>query len=116
MNIIRHIICRYRVANETYRKELTTHGRPPSSEWFHIVWTIPDPREKITVFHDKIIQSGSPDSKPVYPGIRSGTTVIGKRYTDADDDYGTVTVDELILWNRTLTETEVGQLYDMYID
>ena len=40
----------------------------------------------------------------------SGTIVIGRLFTDFDELYGSVQVDEMLLYNRTLTEPEIIML------
>ena len=37
----------------------------------------------------------------------SGTVIIGKCCTDRDEDYGSVTVDELTFWDRQLLAAEI---------
>ena len=101
------------MVNETNRQKLTINGR--STEWLHIVLILPAPKEGILVYHDNIMQSGSANSESVSPGTPSGRTVIGKRYTNSNQNHGTVIVDELTIWNRALSEAEVGPIYNMYV-
>ena len=68
------------MANETRRKELTINGRP--SGWFHIVLILPAPKEGILVYHDNMMKSGSEGIGEISLKPKSGTTVIGKQYTD----------------------------------
>ena len=42
-----------------------------------------------------------------------GAMVIGKRYVNEDGDYVSVVVDELLMWNRKLTQPEIQQIFDM---
>ena len=68
----------------------------------------------ITVYTDGALQ-GSDTSKHTHslqPG--DGRVVIGRRYTDRDWDYASVEVDELTLWNRTLTLQEIQAVYNMH--
>ena len=44
----------------------------------------------------------------------SGTVAIGRRLTKSDSDYGSVTVDELMFWNRELSKEEAQMLRNMY--
>ena len=71
----------------------------------------------IKVYHNKIVQN-----QPVETINRqrlfdsgSGTTVIGKKYTDRHEDFASVALDELAILNRALSETEVAHIYDMVI-
>ena len=63
----------------------------------------------ITIYHNKVEQSATVDNDPNNFSPGSGATVIGK----FGILYGTVTVDELAMWNRALSEAEVDQLYNM---
>ena len=63
----------------------------------------------ITIYHNKFEQTASVDTDPNNFSPGSGATVIGK----FGILYGTVTVDELMMWNRALSPIEVTQLYDM---
>ena len=44
----------------------------------------------------------------------SGDVVIGRRYVDRDDKYCSTMVDELMLWNRSLTTQEAQYLISLY--
>ena len=46
----------------------------------------------------------------------SGRLIIGTRKPDSTSafEYSTVMVDELIMWDKKLTETQIKQLYDSY--
>ena len=46
----------------------------------------------------------------------SGRLIIGTRKPDSTSafDYSTVMVDELIMWDKKLTEAQIKQLYDSY--
>ena len=41
-----------------------------------------------------------------------GRTVVGRLYTDQNDSYSSVQVDELIYFDAALTDTEVRSIYD----
>ena len=41
-----------------------------------------------------------------------GRIVVGRYYTNADRDYATVQVDELIFFNQSLSVDEIRMLYD----
>ena len=41
-----------------------------------------------------------------------GRIVVGKRYTDKDQDYASVQVDELIYFNASLISDEVQSIYN----
>ena len=42
-----------------------------------------------------------------------GRMVIGRRCVNDDGYYASVVVDELLLWNRKLTQQEIQSIYDM---
>ena len=68
----------------------------------------------ITVYIDGALQ-GSDTSKATrsrQPG--DGRVVIGRRRTNIDQKYESVMVDELTLWNRTLTLQEIQAVYNMH--
>ena len=104
------IFCRYYVRPRTKYTRLDVVGVPVG--WFHAVLIYQE--DQITVYHNKILQSGllgtGTTSKP--PG--SGTVMIGRGIIDRVNYWGSVIVDELAMWNRALSETEVAQLYDMF--
>ena len=96
------------------RKELTANNRP--SGWFHIALVVEGNRD-MEVYNNKVARTESvitnhrTSNDPFIPG--SGVTIIGKKYTDRDNSYSSVVVDEVAMWNRALSETEVAQIYDM---
>ena len=67
----------------------------------------------ITVYHNKVEQTGSRITDPGNFLTGPGTTVIGKSSSDQEQFYGSVIVDELAMWNHVLSEAEVAQIYDM---
>ena len=98
------------------RKELTSYNRP--SAWFHMVLVLQDENREIHVYHNKVKRSES--FRTIHRGtnqapftLGSGKTVIGKKFTDKNQNYGSVAVDELAMWNRALSEAEVAQIYDL---
>ena len=50
----------------------------------------------------------APSARP--PG--DGRIVVGRRYTDRDQQYSSVQVDELIFFNKALTTTDIALLYN----
>ena len=42
-----------------------------------------------------------------------GTMVIGRRFVNEDGDYASVIVDELLLWNRKLTQPEIQKIFNL---
>ena len=58
----------------------------------------------------QVSQSGASGTHPV----GDGRVVVGRRYTNRNQDYAHVEVDELIFFNQALTEDDVSDLYNMY--
>ena len=73
--------------------------------WFHVTWVFHGPSEGFTVYHangeetDKVLTTRDHQNT-------SGTVVIGRRLTNSDVHYGSVTIDELMFWDRALSEEE----------
>ena len=68
----------------------------------------------IIVYTDGTLQ-GSDTSKDTYSWpAGDGRVVIGRQYTDRDERYTSVLVDELTFWNRTLTLQEIQAVYNMH--
>ena len=44
----------------------------------------------------------------------SGDVVIGRKYVKDDGEYCSTMVDELMLWNRSLTQEEVENVMSLY--
>ena len=82
--------------------------------WFHVTWVFHGPSQGFTVYHT----DGEHSDKELMPHTgyqnSSGTVAIGRRLTKSDKDYGSVTVDELMFWNRELSKEEAQMLRNMY--
>ena len=88
-------------------------GFGPSAEWQLLTAVYYGPQEKTILYRDgQVVASESMFPHTAYkPG--KGFLHLGK-YSIDDEEYGTVTVDELKLWNRALTEREVKALFESY--
>ena len=80
--------------------------------WIHIVLNFigPENGEGIKFYLDGML-TGSDDTGEAEthtPG--NGRVVLGRVYTDEDDLYGGVALDELLFFNQTLSEQEIMQL------
>ena len=83
-----------------------------SDEWFHLVLNFIGPKEDqgTRVYHDGV-QATMDSNKGGNTYIEgNGRIVIGRRYSEEDCDYASVQVDELLFFNRALTEVEIGML------
>ena len=81
-----------------------------------IVYHGPNNGEGFTVYHDGT--QVEHDDTRYYTGFSyttgPGVVVIGRGYTDEDDHYTSVAVDELTMWNRQLSFQEIQDIFDMY--
>ena len=72
------------------------------------------PDDGIVAYHDgtKVAEDTTKSNLPSKSGQRR--VFIGRRRVSHDQDYSSIVVDELTMWNRKLTPGEVTQIYDMY--
>ena len=81
-----------------------------NNHWFHIVFNYigPDPDEGYRVYHDGIQVVGDVgiQSDPRAPQV-DAKIVIGRRFTAMDGFYSSLVVDELLFFNRALTNDEI---------
>ena len=68
----------------------------------------------ITVYTDGSLQGNDTSKYTRSWAAGDGRLVIGRWYTDRDQRYASVAVDELTLWNRTLTLQEIQAVYNMH--
>ena len=80
--------------------------------WFHIVLNYmgTGDNEGITLYMDRVEVSSDTTkyAGPYLPG--DGRIVVGRVYTDSDQLYSSVQVDELLFFNRNLTLNEITSL------
>ena len=82
-------------------------------DWVHAVMIYYGPNTGIRVHVNggvKTDKGRSASSKEA----SSGHVVIGRRYVTVNEKYCSVTVDELMLWNRSLTTEEAEHLISLY--
>ena len=88
-----------------------------SNNWFHLVINFigPNAREGFQIYHDGInvlndtTKASNSNSRGYIPP-NNGRIVIGRYLIDHDGLYASVQVDELLFYNRTLTEPEITML------
>ena len=90
--------------------------------WHHFVIVLPGPawKNKISFYHngnkveniDRHSRSYS-TTQPSGSG-KGGGVVIGRRYTDRDEKFTDANFDELIFWNRPLTDDEAKSIFESY--
>ena len=44
----------------------------------------------------------------------NGRVVLGRRFTDDDDNYATTDVDEILFFNQSLSDDQISELYNLY--
>ena len=91
-----------------------TDAAPPA-DWTHVVLNYlgPEAGEGIRVYYDGV-QAGSDDTERLVtcPG-GVGRVALGRLYTDKDDHYPGVDVDELMFFNEALSVQRIMVLKDM---
>ena len=89
-------------------------GDSAPTGWTHIVLNYIGPNdesdEAVTMFFNGTEEDSdtTKDGLPYSPG--DGRIVLGRLYTDSDNGYSSVQVDELTFFNRTLTLDEIAAL------
>ena len=81
--------------------------------WIHValVYSGPNDGQGIRVYHNGAHQRDDTAKYPQATGTPPGILKIGKRYDHLGNaQYGRVTVDELTLWNRQLSEKEIQSI------
>ena len=81
------------------------------SGWFHIVLNFIglDDGQEIRIYHDGV-NVANDMSITISTSMRPETDrriVLGRLYTDSNENYATVQVDDLVFFNRALTEAEI---------
>ena len=88
--------------------------------WHHFVIVLPGPTEenKFSVFHNGSKMDDPDIFSDSYRTITklsgSGKIVIGRRFTDTDNQYMDTIFDELIFWNHPLTDDQAKSIYESY--
>ena len=89
-----------------------------SNEWFHLVVQLHglNDGEEMEVYYNGICKSKETIKFPATRTPGDGTLVIGRMYAGVDigNGWGSVTVDELTLWNRKLNPVEIQALHEKY--
>ena len=86
----------------------------PEDTWFQAVMIYNGPNGGIRVHVNDKIKHGEVREGKRYRGESSGHVVIGRRFVTSDKKYCSAMVDELMLWNRSLTIQEAEHLISIY--
>ena len=83
------------------------------SGWFHLAVSIlgPSDGEGFRVYYDGVLKGSDSSRGGGTKSGNSGQLVLGRRLIDLNSYYASVTVDELTLWNRSLTAAEITAIY-----
>ena len=71
----------------------------------------PDDGQGIKMFYDGAEVASDTSKTERSNPVREGRIVVGRTYTDKDEAYGSVQVDELIYFNQALIESEIKAIY-----
>ena len=108
-SIVKSISLRFRVeaTNGFYRREVLSR-----SGWTHVVinYIGPQNEQGIKIYFNGVRRRTDPTMDPHSYGIGNGHVVIGRYHTDIDDRYASVELDELIFFNKKLSESEITML------
>ena len=87
----------------------------PSNDWFHIVVNYfgPNNGEGFNTYFNGNIAFTDNTIQEDNTTAGNGRIVIGKSFTEIDDYYTSLEVDEVLLFNKILTAQEINYLYNM---
>ena len=86
--------------------------RDTRPHWFHIVFNIigPNDGEGFRIYHDGKLVGNATSFDRIRSHAIDGRIVIGRFYTDHNSDYASFDMDELLFFNRSLTESEIQMM------
>ena len=94
------------------RRFVTSSYKPTG--WTHVVLNYigPNNGEGITIYYNgvKVVSDKYKDTRSLTAG--DGRIVVGRLYTDQDQDYASVEVDELIYFDTALTSDDVQLIHN----
>ena len=109
-------ISRYQVYFRTEYIKMIISTIP--TEWYHLVLNYipasPTSSDSVVIYHDGAEAGRSTEKVSYNTNAGSGVVVIGKYFVQSELDFATVMVDELLFFNRHLTEGEAQILYNMH--
>ena len=86
---------------------------PEHDGWFHIVFNFIGPRQTqgIRIYNDGEQVGGDSMTENVVTHVEGdGRIVFGRFYTDVDDRYASLQMDQLLFFNHALTAPEIFKL------
>ena len=85
------------------------------NEWFNVVMIYRGPEAALSVrVNGEVTTTDTLPDKMTERNQNSGRMIIGKRHLRHNGRYCSVMVDELRLWNQSLTVEEAEHLMDLY--
>ena len=86
-----------------------------TTDWFHLAMVLHDARQSqgISIYQDGVLVKTDITKELANSVDAPGTLVIGKSRTDGNEGYGSVAVDELMLWDRQLLAEEIVAIATM---
>ena len=107
-------IYRYVLDNGRYREEDTGNDHM-FNVWYHVTLVYNATAREFYGYRDAVELVREVDlgtGEQIYED--DGRLVIGQEYTHLEDDYASVTVDELMFFDRPLREEEINEIYMFY--
>ena len=109
-------ISRYQVYFRTDYIQVTDLTVP--TEWYHLVFNYIGEssvgEDSVVIYHNGAEVGRSTNKVSYSTSARQGVVVIGKHRVQSEQDFASVMVDELLFFNRPLSEAEAQILYNMH--
>ena len=85
----------------------------PPAGWTHVVLNYigPNDGQGIIMYYDGAVVVSDTSKYLVSRSAGDGRIVVGRRFTNSNQHYASVQVDELIYFNQVLTGAEVQSIY-----
>ena len=84
------------------------------NQWIHLVLNFKGVGKGFQVFIDGTLVSSQPTIESSHRAPGDGRLVLGRRYPNSDNFYSSIDLDEVVFFNRKLTEPEVGTMHKNY--
>ena len=93
-------------------KNLRVKINPVNYDWYHLAFVYGD--DSLLIYYngnrvqvEETVQTGS-------YGNGDGKMVIGRQFTNRDEKYVSMHLDEVMMWNQSLDADEINNLYKKY--
>ena len=90
-------------------------GKPDPDVWTHVVvnYIGPDNGQGIQIYYDGQIRDSNEAKQTSMFETGNGFIAVGKRLHDKQEGYASLEIDELALFNTTLSDDVIMQLFDL---